>query len=124
MAFGLIDDKVVSSEVSKQFIDGMTNRMVVSFYKYGPVKVGAPKMDAISSARNCMRKYAETGNTEYLMDAANYMMIEFMFPKRDGAFFKATDDSGSAGRVAAATGSLDKRANDELGERPSINLNR
>lgn len=36
-------------------------------------------------------------NTEYLCDAANYLMFEFMYPQREGAFFKSTDSGESAG---------------------------
>jgi hypothetical protein len=40
-----------------------------------------------------------SGNTEYLIDAANFAMIEFIHPRVEGAFFEATDASGSPGRV-------------------------
>jgi len=41
--------------------------------------------------------FAATGNTEYLCDAANYLMFEFMYPQIIGAYFKATDSGESAG---------------------------
>ena len=44
-----------------------------------------------------LKKYMETGNTEYLCDAANYLMLEFMYPQRNGTYFKATDSDESAG---------------------------
>jgi len=37
------------------------------------------------------------GNREYLMDAANGLMIEFECPQMPDAYFKATDDQGSTG---------------------------
>ena len=38
-----------------------------------------------------------TGNTEYLCDAANYLMFEFMYPQKEGAYFRTTDSGESAG---------------------------
>ena len=49
---------------------------------------------------NCvLKKYNSTGNTEYLVDAANYLMFEFMYPQHPKAHFKATDSKDSAGIV-------------------------
>lgn len=47
--------------------------------------------------KKCVDKYRETGNTEYLCDAANYLMFEFMFPSHEKAHFRATDSKESAG---------------------------
>jgi hypothetical protein len=88
------------SEASVKFIQGMLNRMAVSFHKYGPVKDGFPdKINARDSLRQRMEQYVLTGNTEFLIDAANFAMIEFMFPAHPGAFFEATDSDKSPGRV-------------------------
>lgn len=93
--------------------------MVVSFYKYGPVAEGYPhKVDAVGSLTTRLRKYCETGNTEYLMDVANFAMIEFMLPRHPTAFFAGTDDDGSPGRRAVRGGLIDKRSNAEIGTNP------
>lgn len=42
----------------------------------------------------------EPGNVEYLIDAANMLMIEFMHPAHPNAHYKATDRDGSPGRRA------------------------
>lgn len=102
------------SEISEQFLQGMVNRMAVSFYKYGKVAEAYPdKVQAVASLTQRLREYAKTGNTEYLIDAANFAMIEFMYPAREGAYFRGTDDDGSPGRITAA-GRADKRANAAL----------
>jgi hypothetical protein len=44
-------------------------------------------------------KYVETGNTEYLVDAANFAMIEYMCPSIEGSYYTATDSEGSPGRA-------------------------
>lgn len=91
---------VPASEFSDSFVQGMFDRMAVSFFKYGKVADAYPhKVDALASLRLRLEKYAETGNTEYLMDVANFAMIEFMRPRHPGAFFKSTDSDGSPGRT-------------------------
>jgi hypothetical protein len=98
------------SEFSEYFAQGMANRMAVSYHKYGPVAEAYPaKVDAVESLRARLELYLNggtikdkkirPGNTEYLMDVANFAMIEFMYPKHPKAYFKATDSSGSPGRI-------------------------
>jgi len=104
---------IPETEYSAQFLDGMVNRMAVSFCKYGRVADAYPhKVNALDSLRLRLEKYAETGNTEYLMDVANFAMIEFMHPKHPGAFFRGTDSDGSPGRVWNH-GTVDQRRNVE-----------
>ena len=108
------------TEVSEQFIQGMRDRMVVSFYKYGHLAEAYPeKVDAIGSLTERLRRYAADGNTEWLMDAANFAMIEFMRPRHPQAHFKGTDDDASPGRRSLQTGQLDKRDNQSIGTNPN-----
>ncbi len=88
-----------ASEFSEEFVKGMRNRMTVSFHKYGPIKEAYPhKISAIKSLRERLEKYEETGNTEWLVDAANFAMIEFMLPSHPEAHFRGTDSHESPGR--------------------------
>jgi hypothetical protein len=87
-------------EINDSFLSKMKAAMYVSFYKYGPIRDAYPhKVDAIASLLLRLEKYKETGNTEYLIDVANFAMIEFTLPKHPNAFYKATDSEGSPGRV-------------------------
>lgn len=89
-----------SSQYSTEFLQGMVNRMLMSFPKYGHVKDSVEKgMDPVKEVRNRLSEYGATGNTEWLMDAANYCMIEFMHPSHPEAHFRATDSSESKGRA-------------------------
>lgn len=91
------------SEYSTFFLQGMLNRMSVSYFKYGAVSDGFPlRMSALDSLRRALDSYVQTGNTEYLIDAANYSMIEFMHPAIAGATFAATDSDRALGRVDSA----------------------
>ena len=55
----------------------------------------------------------ETGNKEYLLDAMNYLMFEFMYPQRKGAFFKATDSKESAGIVGISAKEMEDLKNED-----------
>ena len=109
-AFTGLVSKVPGTEFSIFFVQAMANRMGVSFFKYGPVPEAYPaKVDAIATLKEKIKLYEEggvvkgkeiaPGNTEYLIDAANYAMIEFMYPRNPNAFFKSTDSDGSTGRT-------------------------
>lgn len=88
--------------------------MAVSYHKYGKVTDAYPgKVDALESAQQRLKLYEQTGNTEYLIDAANFMMIEFMRPAHPRAHFEATDSDGSPGRVSAS-GKVTKKRNHEI----------
>jgi len=66
------------------FLQGMADRMAISFFKYGPFVKGPldkwVSFEAMSSADLRLKAYESSGNTEYLMDVANFFMMEFMRP--------------------------------------------
>lgn len=96
----MMNDKfVLEREYSEQADRLRKNRVEQSFYKYGPARInfGDRLVNALSTHDMCIEKYKQTGNTEYLLDAMNYLMFEYMFPQIDGAYFKATDSGESAG---------------------------
>lgn len=83
-------------------LDRIRQTMVqVSYFKYGPAKknFGEGRVDALKSGERCIKKYKETGNKEYLLDAMNYLAFEFEYTTRPGAYYAATDSDGSAGTV-------------------------
>lgn len=96
----LMDD-VLATEFSERFVALMKNRMVVSFHKYGRVADTVGRVDRLKSLRQRLQRYEETGNTEWLVDAANFAMIEFMHPAHAEAHFRGTDSDESPGRVRA-----------------------
>lgn len=127
-----------ATEVSIVFLQGMVNRMSMSQFKYGDVKDAYPhKQNAIVSMLLRLRAYMgeelfaaacqqamaapdtrhrrTTRNTEYLIDAANFAMIEFMHPALEGAVFEPTDADGSTGRMHHA-GAVDQRRNNAESE--------
>ena len=88
-------DTILKTEYSRRFDEIRQNMMVMSYYKYGPMKDNYDKykcMDALGNIEKRLAKYRETGNTEFLADIANFAMIEFMYPSIEGAKYIPTDN--------------------------------
>lgn len=94
---------------SPMFIELMKNRVQMSHYKYGSVSKNYRQgnIDALASMGLRIEKYKETGNTEFLVDAANFLMFEFMFPQIPGARFEGTDSDKSPGIVGISEKEMD-----------------
>lgn len=79
-------------------VQKMYNRMAVSEHKYGPLENNYPEpKNSLANAKERLQMYLDTGNTEWLLDAANQIVIEFLFPTVEGAHFRATDSDESPG---------------------------
>jgi len=93
-------DSIPQTQFSRDFLQGMLNRVAVGYYNYGDAKKSWQSgngFDWIKSLRLRLAKYRSSHNTENLIDCANYAMLEFMYPNDRKAFFKATDKTGSPG---------------------------
>lgn len=103
---------------SSSFIERMQNRVQMSHFKYGSVRKNyrSGNINALETAARCIAKYNSTGNTEYLVDAANYLMFEYMFPQVPGAYFKATDSSESAGIVGISEVEMERLKEEDDGK--------
>lgn len=110
-----LPESVPVTEVSNSFLQGMADRMAMSFFKYGKVADAYPhKVDAIQSMQVRLDRYAKDGNTEHLMDAANFLMIEFMHPKHPDAHFTPEDSKASPGRMWNGEIDRSQRGNRDL----------
>ena len=85
------------TEFSVDFVQGMADRMSVSFYKYGAM--ASADIDVRATIAMRLDRYAETGNTEWLIDVANFALIGFVHPTHTDAHYAATDSDQSPGRV-------------------------
>ena len=94
----LTGKQILKKEYCEEFDILRKNAIVISYHKYGPSKEDFKKgmVDAIGSLKLCLEKFEATGNTEYLVDVANYAMFRFMYPQGNESY-KATDSSQSAG---------------------------
>lgn len=108
------------TEFDPEFAVKMISAMMVSFHKYGRVADAYPlKFNAASDMRARMGKYRETGNKHFLVDAANFAMIEAMHPGREAATWGANDAADSPGRTTASGHKLvqeDNAGNRIMGE--------
>lgn len=105
---------VPETEFSPEFAVRMIRAMQVSFFKYGRVADAYPvKFDAASDVRARMAKYRQTGNKHYLVDAANFAMIEAMHPAPErNAEWGGNSAADSPGRTTASGHRLVQEAND------------
>lgn len=106
---------VPASEFSDSFVQGMYDRMAVSYFKYGKLANGYPDhADALGCLVQRLVEYRKTGNTEYLIDAANFAMIEFLRPSLRNAHYTPTDSAGSPGRVRKRDGMVSWKDNKSI----------
>ena len=87
-------------DYSDQFDKERKYRVEISHYKYGSVRdnFASGRVDALETAKRCIDAFERDHNPEHLVDAANYMMLRFMFPM-PGEYFRATDSNESVGTV-------------------------
>ena len=105
---------VFAEEYSEEFDTLRKNRVKTSYHKYGSAKINYENklIDSLGSMQRAIEKYKSTGNMEYLCDAANYIMFEFMYPQRAGAYFRATGSSESAGIDGVSVKEMERMSNE------------
>lgn len=103
---------VPASEFSPEFVLRMVQAMMVSYHKYGRVADAYPQQFvATSDIRARMAKYRETGNKHFLVDAANFAMIEAMHPAHPSSTWGGNSAADSPGRTATEGKQLVQRDN-------------
>lgn len=95
-----MNDGRLAFEYNAEFDKMRRDRVIASFYKYGPARknFGEGRVDALATAQRCLDAFEKDHNLEHLLDAANYLMFRWMYPM-PGEFFQATDSVGSVGTV-------------------------
>lgn len=85
----------------EEFIAKMQARMFVGFFRYGDTKRYAEsgRYDIIKTIEKYLGLYKEDGNMEHLVNMANYMMIEFMYPQHPNAHFKSIEEEDVVKRI-------------------------
>lgn len=83
---------------SSEFVGKMQKYIETSYYKYGNAYKTYP---VLAQAYKCIKErfdlYLETHNMEYLVDIANFAMLEYMFPSFDDAKYAGADSDKSPG---------------------------
>lgn len=86
------------TEWSPVFERLMRNRLLMGAFRYGTFAEKKIQMqsndawDLLEPITKKVRLYNATGNTEYLVDAANYLMLAFEFDPHPRKHFVALDD--------------------------------
>ena len=79
-------ETILKRDFSGEFIAKMENAIVMSHYKYGWMSQTYPELaQSYKCIKERLELYEKTHNTEYLVDIANFAMIEFKLP--EGAKF-------------------------------------
>ena len=91
-------EEILKRDFSEEFIHKMKNAIEMSFYKYGYSSKTYPELaQAYKSIQARLELYEKTHNTEYLVDVANFAMLEFLYPSFEDAVYKPTDSDKSPG---------------------------
>ena len=90
--------KLEKSEWSDEFERLMRNRLLMGAMRYGTFEEKKATMyskdpwDLLTPVRTKLELYQSTGNSEYLVDAANYLLLAFEFDPHPNKHFQALDD--------------------------------
>jgi len=90
-------DELNMTEWSDEFEQLMRNRLKQGSFRYGKIKHHGSlndkaEYDRIDSAIVRLQKYIDTGNTEYLVDVSNMMLLEYIEGKHPLKHFASIDD--------------------------------
>lgn len=94
-------EAILKTEYNEEFDELRKNRMIMSFYKYGPLRENYENKLVDSPITNLLKRlelYNKTGNKEHLCDVANFAMIEFMYPYHKNAHFDNMTQSPGIGK--------------------------
>jgi hypothetical protein len=92
-------DKTPIDQFSKAFLQGMLNRLAVGYRRFGNVHAAEVK-DGKKRVASSLAHYRSSHNTEFLIDVANYAMIEFMRPFDSKAHYSPSDSDPSPSMTA------------------------
>lgn len=91
-------EQILKKDFSEAFIDKMKNAIEMSFHKYGNANKTYPELaQAYKCIEERLEAYVKTHNKEYLVDIANFAMLEFMYPAFPDAQYTPTDSNKSPG---------------------------
>lgn len=91
-------EDILKKDFSEGFISKMKNAIEMSHYKYGWASKTYPEL---AQARKCIQErldlYNKTHNKDYLVDIANFAMLEYLYPSYADAKYTPTDSDQSPG---------------------------
>ena len=91
-------DAIMQRDWSKEFIIKMEHAIEMSHYKYGWMSDTYPELaQAVKCIQERLDLYNRTHNLEYLVDIANFAMIEYKHPSYSDAHYTPQDSDKSPG---------------------------
>ena len=91
-------EEILKRDFSEEFVTKMKNAIETSHYKYGWMSKTYPELaQAYKCIRERLELYEKTHNKEYLVDIANFAMIEFKYPSFKDSKYEPTDSDKSPG---------------------------
>lgn len=89
---------ILRRDYSEEFDTLRKNSILQSHYKYGWMSETYPELaDPFGSLEKRVELYKQTGNADWLVDIANFAMIEFMHPAHKNFHFRRTGSDESPG---------------------------
>ena len=91
-------EEILKRDFSESFVQKMKNAIEMSHYKYGWANKTYPELaQAYKCIKQRLEEYEKTHNKEYLVDVANFAMLEFLYPAFEDARYTPTDSDKSCG---------------------------
>lgn len=91
-------EEILKRDFSEEFVTKMKNSIEMSYYKYGYTSNTYPKLaQAVKCIQERLDLYNKTHNKDYLIDIANFAMIEFMYPSFKDSDYNPGDSDKSPG---------------------------
>lgn len=91
-------EEIFKRDWSKEFITKMENAIETSHHKYGWMSDTYPELaQAVKCIQERLDLYNKTHNKDYLVDIANFAMIEYKYPSYPDAKYTPTDSDKSPG---------------------------
>lgn len=91
-------EQILRRDYSTEFDSLRQNAIVQSHYKYGWMSETYPALaSAFGSLKQRVELYERTGNADWLVDIANFAMIEFKHPAHPDYHFRRTGSHESPG---------------------------
>lgn len=90
--------QILSRDFSDEFVAKMKNAIEMSHHKYGWASKTYPELaQAIKCIQDRVDAYNKTHNKDYLVDIANFAMLEYMYPMFKDAHYTPGDSDKSVG---------------------------
>lgn len=91
-------EDISKRDFSEPFVNKMKNAIETSHYKYGWASKTYPELaQAYKCIKQRLELYEQTHNKEYLVDVANFAMLDFLYPAFEDAHYTPGDSDKSCG---------------------------